>query len=205
VLFVSHQMQAVSVLCNKALYLENGYLTYSGDVNGAIDRYTNRLSSIITTPNDPYGRPGTGELRVMSVKPLKFRFTPSEEKEIRFAITRIKPFVGKFFVTCIVLDNKGHTLLHCDSRAVNGWMDACSVYHGIFSFKTPWLKPGDYTLHMHVCSTNVIDKYEYATSFQVLPLLPYSGVCDSEATAYGEVFADFSIRRSSDGDICLNE
>ena len=37
VLFVSHQMQSVAVLCTKAMYLEKGVCTFAGDVPTAIE------------------------------------------------------------------------------------------------------------------------------------------------------------------------
>ena len=39
VLFVSHHMQSVQVLCNRAIYLDHGQLTHFGSVAEAIDHY----------------------------------------------------------------------------------------------------------------------------------------------------------------------
>lgn len=41
VLFVSHNMAAVKNLCSKGIFLENGLVNYSGDVDSAVDQYLN--------------------------------------------------------------------------------------------------------------------------------------------------------------------
>lgn len=41
VLFVSHNMSAISTLCSKAIILNNGHITYNGDVAEAINKYMN--------------------------------------------------------------------------------------------------------------------------------------------------------------------
>ncbi len=40
ILFVSHNMQAVSVLCNRGMFLRAGSLEYTGSTKEAIDMYT---------------------------------------------------------------------------------------------------------------------------------------------------------------------
>jgi lipopolysaccharide transport system ATP-binding protein len=47
VLFVSHNMTAVSSLCNRVIHLENGRADYDGPVRAGIDRY---MQSSATTP-----------------------------------------------------------------------------------------------------------------------------------------------------------
>ena len=41
VLFVSHNMAAVSALCNKALVMSNGGIAYNGEIKGGVDFYLN--------------------------------------------------------------------------------------------------------------------------------------------------------------------
>ena len=61
VLFVSHNMQSVSLLCNKGIFLTHGKITYSGGIQGAIDQYLSSFS--VRTQNDsfPDHRPGGGK------------------------------------------------------------------------------------------------------------------------------------------------
>ncbi len=41
VLFVSHNLAAISKLCNKGLLLSNGYIEYSGNIKATVDAYMN--------------------------------------------------------------------------------------------------------------------------------------------------------------------
>lgn len=43
ILFVSHNMNSIRILCNKGLILEKGQLTYFGDVQNAIQKYTSSI------------------------------------------------------------------------------------------------------------------------------------------------------------------
>jgi lipopolysaccharide transport system ATP-binding protein len=42
VLFISHNLAAVRALCQSAIYLQHGRIAYAGDVNAAIEKYTNQ-------------------------------------------------------------------------------------------------------------------------------------------------------------------
>ena len=72
VLFVSHNMGAISQLCSQGLLLGGGELIYQGEVGGAIDRYLRtgnqgNLASVIDTSQSS-NRSGTGEGRIVRVE-----------------------------------------------------------------------------------------------------------------------------------------
>ena len=193
VLFVSHHMQSVAVLCNRAVYMQGGKVTYCGEVAGAIERYTASFARTAPSSTVPERRPGSGEFRFVSVVPSKEYFDCGEEKIVSYTIERRKPFAGSFFVSCLLIDSNGLTVAHCDSRMVGHWVEAeGDLYEGRFTLRTPWLKPGDYRLEMYICNAGIVDKFEEACRLHVLPLLPYPAAGNSEATAFGVVFADFS-------------
>ena len=192
VLFVSHHMHSVSALCNKAIYLEKGGIKFIGDVGGAIDHYVRSFQRGGTKVSDPMRRPGSGEYRVMSITPSKEFFECGEEKIIRFTLKRMKPFIGKFFISFHIVDAHGATLLQCDSRMVNHWIDSVETYDGQFTIRTPWLKPGNYRVDMFVCAAGIMDRFEDACQLEVMPILPYPQANNSEATSNGIVFADYS-------------
>lgn len=51
ILFVSHNMTAVEMLCNKGVVLENGYITNYGDINDVVKSYFDKMDSIPATVN----------------------------------------------------------------------------------------------------------------------------------------------------------
>ncbi len=192
VLFVSHHMQSVQVLCNRAMYLEKGRLKYLGAVPGAIEHYMSSFQKSATEITDPKRRGGTGEMRVTAISPTKEFFECGEEKTVRFTVERMKSFEGRYFISCHIVDSYGVTILQCDSRLIEYWIDAEDVYHGEITIKTPWLKAGSYQLDMFLCSAGVMDKFEQACHIEVIPLLPYPAAGNDEATSEGIVFADFN-------------
>ncbi len=191
VLFVSHQMQSVNVLCNKAMFLEKGVCTYSGTVPEAIDRYVKSFKKPNLAVEDASRRPGTGEYRFTSVTPAKEFFECGEEKVIRFNIQRFKPTAAPAFISCHIVNALGAVVSQCDSRMVKFYFGPCDRFNGEFRFLHPWLKPGDYRADMFICSSGILDRFEQACHIRVLDVLPYPTPGNTEATADGVVFADF--------------
>jgi lipopolysaccharide transport system ATP-binding protein len=62
VLFVSHNMAAVTALCDKAVALEHGALIYSGDVDGAVGLYDEPVG---TSTEEWSGETGDEDVRVV--------------------------------------------------------------------------------------------------------------------------------------------
>jgi lipopolysaccharide transport system ATP-binding protein len=197
VLFVSHHMQSVSVLCNRGIYLEKGCVKFIGDVPGAIDHYVRSFGQSATRASQPERRSGTGEYRITSATPAKEFFECGEEKTLRFTVERFKPFTGKYFISCQIVDPLGFTILQCDSRMTEHWIEPTDRYDGEFTFRTPWLKPGSYRVDFFVCSAGVLDFLEHACQIEVLPLLPYPAAGNTEAISNGVVFADFAYSKAT--------
>ena len=197
VLFVSHHMQSIAVLCSKAMYMDKGQVTFIGNIPGAIQRYMDTFDKSAVGISDPARRPGTGEYRLTSVTPSKELFTCGEEKTISFTIERLKPFVGKIHISCHVVDEFGSVILHCDSRMVGHLIDATDQHEGVLTIKTPWLKPGSYRVDILVCSSGVLDRFDEACYLDVMPLLPYPVAGNTEATSLGVVFTDFSYQKAA--------
>jgi lipopolysaccharide transport system ATP-binding protein len=192
VLFVSHHMQSVQVLCTRAMYLEKGKLLCYGDVPQAIDYYVRSFERPAMQTGVPQRRPGTGELRITSVSTTREFYECAGEKTVRFTIERFAPFTGRYFLSCHIVDHYGVTILQCDSRMVGHWIDPTDHYEGEFTLRTPWLKPNTYRVDLFICSAGVIDAFEHACQFEILPLLPYPAAGNTEATSAGIVFADYA-------------
>lgn len=68
VLFVSHNMVAITALCSRAVLLEGGRLTQDGAAPAVVQRYLNSLEQVATVPvADRRDRRGTGALRFETV------------------------------------------------------------------------------------------------------------------------------------------
>jgi lipopolysaccharide transport system ATP-binding protein len=72
ILFVSHNMVAIKALCNKGIYLQNGKVKQTGDINESIHAYLNNTNSTDTDGNIPPGSSTyyTGKIRFKKLRML---------------------------------------------------------------------------------------------------------------------------------------
>jgi lipopolysaccharide transport system ATP-binding protein len=194
VLFVSHQMQSVAVLCNKAMYLERGVCTFAGDVPTAIEHYMKSFGSAEAAATEAHRRHGSGEYRFVSAEPAKEFFACGEEKVIKFKLRRVRPFTQKMFVFCDFVDASGVTVARCDSRLLDFYISPADEFGGEFRLRTPWLKPGDYTVDLRVCCYGVLDHFIRACVIRVVDVLPYPSHGGIEIVSGGVVLADYEFQ-----------
>jgi lipopolysaccharide transport system ATP-binding protein len=190
VLFVSHNMQAVSVLCNRGMFFRAGSLEYTGGTKETIDRYMASYSTANGQDDNPDRRYGSGEYRFTSANPDQPIFGGAEEKVINFELERRGKMVGRMWLCVRILDSNGVTLVQCDSRLVGFWVEDAPKISGQVRINTPWLKPGSYRIDLSVGTVWTVDYWEAACSLIISPVLPYSAA--SDASVNGLVFGDFS-------------
>jgi lipopolysaccharide transport system ATP-binding protein len=191
ILFVSHNMQAVSVLCNRGMFLRAGSLEHTGSTKEVIDMYVSSFSDANDQDHNPDRRYGTGEYRFSSASPDRPIFGGANEKIINFEIERRGKLAGRMWICAMIVDSSGVTIAQCDSRLIGFWLEDCPRIAGRVRFTTPWLKPGSYRIDLAIGARWTIDYWEGACSLMVSPLLPYSTSSVPDASAHGLVFADF--------------
>lgn len=194
VLFVSHQVQTVTALCTSAIYLDRGTLAYQGDVPGALDLYRRSFEKFALEQKDADSRPGSGEVRAIDVEMGEDQFEPQSVKDVLIRVGASPDMIGSYFVSCHVNDLNGSVLVQCDSRVMGGWYDGTREQTIRLTVRTPWLKPGRYTIDVYICKNGVLDAWEGAAAFEVLPHNPYPELAGDEALERGLVLADFSYR-----------
>jgi lipopolysaccharide transport system ATP-binding protein len=192
VLFVSHNMQAVSMLCSRGLFLSGGSLVYAGAVKETISLYLSTFSKASGNDELPDRRPGSGEYRYTLASPNREYFGGAEVKSINFEVQRRSKLVGKMWFSAHIVDSAGTVLAQCDSRLVGTWVEDCERVAGQFRFKTPWLKPGNYRIDLFICAGSIVDSWERACSLTISPVLPYRNSASQDGTARGLTFADFA-------------
>jgi lipopolysaccharide transport system ATP-binding protein len=192
VLLVSHQLQTVSDLCDSALYLDSGHLVLYGTVEEALEEYKRSFARAAPMLRDAAFRPGTGELRLTDVAVANDITKPGEEIVVEFTVGASPGFGSRFHVSCFVNNEDGMLLAQCDSRVVDFWLDPDTDTSGRLVLKTPWLKPGAYTVDIFVyAGGHATDIWEQACHFEVLPVTPYPHPTTPDGTDRGVVFPDF--------------
>lgn len=192
VLFVSHQAETVRALCTSALYLQHGKLLFQGAVDDALSLYRSSFDTWAAAQRTAESRPGTGDVRISSVEMTETFYEPADDKVARISIDAHPNFPGSYFVSCHVSDLNGTVVAQCDSRVAGLWLDPKSSHRLTLTMSSPWLKPGRYSVDVFACHQGVLDDWQGAATFEVLPHPPYAHPSTPDATESGMVFADFA-------------
>jgi lipopolysaccharide transport system ATP-binding protein len=191
VLYVSHQMQTVLNLCTSAIFLQAGSLDFQGDVNTAMARYRASFDDHAAAQVEASRRPGTGELRATSVE-TDPTFHVADTKVVEIEIGDNADATLPYFVSAHINDANGIVLAQCDSRVHGVWLDPARPQRLTLSIDGLWLRPGRYSVDVFVCRAGILDSWEGAASFEILPDLPYPEIGSEEAVAGGAVLTDFA-------------
>ncbi len=192
VLVVSHQLQTVSDLCSSALYLEAGKLLLHGSVEQAMEEYKRSFIRSAPLMQVMSARPGTGELRFTEASMAKDVVKPAEEVVIEFTIGANQSYGNRYHVSSFINNEDGMLIAQCDSRVNEFWLDPSTDNSGRLVLRTPWFKPGSYTVDLFIhTGGRQADIWEQACRFQVLPISPYSHATTPDGTDRGIVFPDF--------------
>ncbi|NYE18722.1 ATP-binding cassette domain-containing protein [Microbacterium immunditiarum] len=191
VLYVSHQLQTVQALCTSAMLLDRGKLVYSGTVDGTLQAYRDSFESFALAQSEAKNRPGNGMVRLSRVA-MDDEFVKSgDDIAVDFELPPSKKLIGTYFVSMHINNDQGSVIAQCDSRLVGKWFDPKEENRGRLVIRDLWLKPGVYTVDAYVCQAGVLDAWEGAWKFEVLPDLPYPEFAESSSIEKGLVFVDF--------------
>jgi lipopolysaccharide transport system ATP-binding protein len=192
VMLVSHQLQTVSDLCSSALYLDQGHLVLQGSVEEAMEEYKRSFARDAPLHAEATYRPGTGEIRIKEATVSEDITKPGQDLVVEFTIGASPGFGNRYHVSCFVNNEDGMVIAQCDSRVVDFWLDPATDNEGRLRMRTPWLKPGAYTVDLFVyAGGRATDIWEQACHFQVLPVAPYPTPTTPDGTDRGVVFPDF--------------
>lgn len=198
VLYVSHQLQTVQALCTSAMLLDRGGLVYSGTVEGTLKAYRDSFEKFARAQTDAKSRPGTGQVRLKMVSMEDEFVRSSDDIVIDFTTKSSKGLVGEYFVSMHINNDQGSVIAQCDSRLVGQWFDPTKRQKGRLVIRDLWLKPGEYTVDVFLCQAGVLDSWEGAWKFEVLPDLPYPEFADDSSITNGMVFVNFSYERNAE-------
>lgn len=189
VIFVSHQLQTVLSLCEKAVMLDQGRMVALGSTHEVVAHYLKALE----TPNlvESSNRQGTGELRVESLTLDQPMYRPDESKNVTIRIAQQHQMAGQYSVGVSISDALGNELINCDSRFLSQWFDPGDRTLRL-TIRGPWLKPGRYRVGVALIRFGpLIDFWSSAALFDVVPPLPYPAGISEDWLDYGLVFADY--------------
>ena len=175
VLFVSHNMASIQNLCSKLIVLENGSITYNGDVKQGIQQYlisakretTNNLASrkdrtggirFKFTHVEIYSGVGLSKLEPQTGENLSIKISYQANEELENVLVRI-----------IVVTDNGEVRFVCNNNHSSKLFDKIRK-NGYFLCTVPKLRliGGNYSIHLKCLSQKeIVDEIEFASSFSV--------------------------------------
>ena len=194
ILFVSHQMQTVLSICDRAIYLEHGECRFQGEVQKAVEYYASSTRSKVVVQTEASRRPGSGALRISSVLSIKECYYCDELKAFKIQIESCSAIHSDFAVSVHICNEEGIIILQCDSITVGKAFRPNHTGDICFEFESPWLKPGLYTVDCCLHSMGILDFFERACVFEVLPALPYENGGSNSGIEKGVVLANFQFK-----------
>ena len=168
-------------------------MEFDGTAAGAVAAYLEQGAAAAGSSIPPEARPGSGEWRFTSATACKATFDPAEPVEVAFEVAPMRAGAGPAYLSGLLLNDQGTVLTQFDSRLVGVLVSGTKPIAGRLRIGGVWLKPGRYTVDLHICSpAGIIDFFECAAQFETSPALPYPQSSSPDATASALVLADFS-------------
>ena len=175
VLFVSHNMGAITNLCSSAIWLDQGMMVAQGNVSSIITEYMNKSSNLEITDSSQWERSGTGEARIISARLLDLNrenrtlFSMGEDVSVEFEVEFFddhQTLPDDLSVTLTRVD-MGANVLHLSSRDC-GFLEN-GVKRGKYRIRMDipqcMLYPGFYNVAIWVAG---FDYVENILSFQMI-------------------------------------
>ncbi|MGY3053547.1 lipopolysaccharide transport system ATP-binding protein [Pedobacter sp. UYEF25] len=178
VLFVSHNMDAVTSLCNTGLVLGNGSVIFLGETQNAIAHYEKRskLGQVRKLSNHPLGK--NLKLKQFEINKSQYRIFDDLDFKIIFEGDRENVYTS---IALNIFDEADHKIAFIDLRRENirKKMTAGDLFEISGKIMRLPLLPGNYSLTLHVESNLVFNDYFDLLQFNVVErdniagILPY--------------------------------
>lgn len=194
VLFVSHNMNAISSLCNRCVLIDKGTVIRDGDATEITSFYQSSFYTLAenTTDLSEIERYGTGKARFTSIKVTPFSrdhthrpyLVTGNDLKIELDITAFAD-IRSANVAVIIYDSKGFRLIDANTAIQNNFLnlDQGHTARVEFQLQNLLLKPGNYLIGLWIgqaAFSEDIDGITYVTSFAVEP--------DLESVEHSAVF-----------------
>jgi len=145
VLFVSHNIQAVSALCNKGILLANGLSSEVEDIKEIINTYLDSFQQ-----NQMLLLKDTQQIIWHGIKNVN-TYTPYDDITISFAFYSAHEFTQPVFIDFAISNSKEEMIIHSRSEFINKSFTIFkdTNYEVEYKIQKPYLAPGDYSLTIY--------------------------------------------------------
>jgi lipopolysaccharide transport system ATP-binding protein len=199
ILFVSHNLAAVSSICSKALYLKNGHVHAVGEVREVIDCYVDEVKAPARLNiRDRTDRQGNGRLRFTEVR-IGSGATVATGEHCEIALGyEGRPGRAAVRVDIAVYGALAEPVFHCSNEISGNEIDVVeeSGEYRCTIAKLP-LAPGHYTLNLYCEVDGEVADWVQSAAFLEVIEGDFFGTGRLPSRAHGAIVVDHSW--SSDG------
>ena len=169
VLFVSHNMPAIKALCNRAICINSGEISFSGDTNTVITNYLSDRNSLLAEKvwENPQKAPGDYFSRLHRVcirdknNKISIDLNSGENFSVEIDFWNLIDQV-KLSTTLLVFNQSSEILFSSISNHEVNWHGKPrpkGLYTSICQIPADLLIPGMYTIGVIICANNYKDSY----------------------------------------------
>ena len=174
VLFVSHNLSQVQGLCTKGMLLENGMLSFAGDINEVLTKYTfgkkNHLYNIDLTKIPHTSK--SLEFILTQLRILNNSFSFIEEEEIVFEYEFLcNSKINELVIGTSFKDSMDNVLVECQTTASFPMLNITETgKYKIVSKINPRLRAGNYSIS--IVGRSISGLLQYLPSVANIEILP---------------------------------
>lgn len=193
VLFVSHDLGAVKMLCDRALVLDHGKIRHLGAPGEAVNCYNEILAAQGASGSSTPTGYGNGDIAFTACRMLNgggrqcVKYISGEPASIEFEWRCAKPRRAVTF-GAMIRDRFGQDVFGTNGALLNRLVDVSGPGRGAFDISALNLGKGQYSVNLaaHTGTTHLENCYHWwdnAAEFEVLedPEYIFSGVCRLDA------------------------
>jgi lipopolysaccharide transport system ATP-binding protein len=171
VLFVSHNMGAVSSLCNSGIVLKDGSIVYSGSINYAIDNYigarSNNTCAIYENPKSK--ATGINKIEVLNENDnLNSTFRFDEPVSLKFNLNIERKYISTLLIGVRVRDQLRRNIFTTQSP-LNSLIKKEGNYDIVMKIPPAVLVPNNYTIiaGLHIPNQEMVTQIEAPIQFSI--------------------------------------
>ena len=188
VLFVSHNMAAISSLCNRAILMRQGCLVAYDETKKILPLYTEEAATKLQRQKRDI--PDSRQ-HIRTVRPLSGTF--QARMPLRFEINLCP---GDAATNCHfalhILDQNGINVITASTQFLNSPPDISQVTTLNLDVENPSLVPGSYRIDAFIHASGIVDKFEDAARFSIEENVADSKYNHHSSDNAGLALADFS-------------
>ena len=192
VLFVSHNLAAVGLLCSRGIYLKGGRVESGGEIAGVLARYREDFSSDNKPDVHAGHRRGSGSHRIVHVEAEREPARAREPLRLKIQIRQIRD-EGPFHLALHFRDEWDTEIFSVDTAYLEKGLLSPGDQTLDMTIESPWLFPSRYRIEAFLHLGGIIDHWPDACRFEVDGDVAKRGYSLDSAKNQAQALASFQV------------